>query len=121
MEARWLYGNRSRALHQGIYWFEEPIVYDDYEGNAQIAREIRTPVQIGEILWGAREFHKAVMARTADLYVPDLMRIGGVPGPLRTCQHSRDLRGRYLLTATGILPRPQRGEVATAPGLGLGA
>lgn len=72
---------RLHALDdQGIYWFEEPIVYDDYEGNAQIAREIRTPVQIGENIWGPREFHKAVTARAADLYMPDLMRIGGVTG-----------------------------------------
>jgi mandelate racemase len=81
-------GEALQRMHglddQGLYWFEEPIVYDDYEGCAQIAREIRTPLQIGENIYGPREFHKAVMARAADLYMPDLMRIGGVTGWMRS-------------------------------------
>ena len=80
-------GEALQRMHglddQGLYWFEEPIVYDDYEGCAQIAREIKTPIQIGENIYGSREFHKAVTARAADLYMPDLMRIGGVTGWLR--------------------------------------
>lgn len=76
---------RLHALDdQGLYWFEEPIVYDNLEGCAQLARELKTPLQIGENIYGPREFHKAVMARAADLYMPDLMRIGGVTGWMRT-------------------------------------
>jgi mandelate racemase len=76
--------SRMHALDgQGLYWFEEPIVYDDLDGCSHIAREINTPIQIGENLYGPREFYKAVMARAADLYMPDLMRIGGVTGWMR--------------------------------------
>jgi mandelate racemase len=82
------FGEALQRMHalddQGLYWFEEPIVYDDYEGLAQITREISTPIQIGENIWGPREFHKAVQARAADLYMPDLMRIGGVTGWMRS-------------------------------------
>lgn len=82
------FGEALQRLHglddQGLYWFEEPIVYDDLQGCAQIAREIRTPIQIGENIYGPRGFHKAVMARAADLYMPDLMRIGGVTGWMRS-------------------------------------
>jgi len=81
-------GEALQRMHglddQGLYWFEEPIVYDDYEGCAQITREMKTPVQIGENIYGPREFHKAVMAKAADLYMPDLMRIGGVTGWMRS-------------------------------------
>ena len=81
------FGEALQRMHalddQGLYWFEEPIVYDDFEGCAQITREINTPIQIGENIYGPREFHKAVMARAADLYMPDLMRIGGVTGWMR--------------------------------------
>ena len=81
-------GEALQRMHglddQGLYWFEEPIVYDDYEGCAQIAREMKTPIQIGENIYGPREFHKAVMAKAADLYMPDLMRIGGVTGWMRS-------------------------------------
>lgn len=82
------FGEALLRLHalddQGLYWFEEPIVYDNLEGCAQLTRELKTPLQIGENIYGPREFHKAVMARAADLYMPDLMRIGGVTGWMRT-------------------------------------
>jgi len=75
---------RLHALdNQGLSWFEEPIVYDNLEGCAQLAREMKTPIQIGENIYGAREFYKAVNAQAADLYMPDLMRIGGVTGWMR--------------------------------------
>jgi mandelate racemase len=81
------FGEALQRLHalddQGLYWFEEPIVYDNIEGCAQIAREIKTPIQIGENIYGPREFYKAVKAGAADLYMPDLMRIGGVTGWMR--------------------------------------
>ena len=81
-------GEALQRMHglddQGLYWFEEPIAYDDYEGCAQIAREMKTPLSIGENIYGSREFHKAVMAKSADLYMPDLMRIGGVTGWMRS-------------------------------------
>ena len=76
---------RLHALDdQGLYWFEEPIVYDNIEACAQITREIKTPIQIGENIYGPREFYKAVVAHAADLYMPDLMRIGGVTGWMRS-------------------------------------
>ncbi len=69
--------------NEGLYWFEEPIAYDDFYNYAQITREIKTPIQIGENIYGSRTFLKAVMCRAADMYMPDLMRIGGVTGWLR--------------------------------------
>ena len=79
-EAIW----RCHALDdQGLYWFEEPVVYDNYAQSAQLARELKTPVQIGENIYGPRSFFDAVQAQAADLYMPDLMRIGGVTGWMR--------------------------------------
>lgn len=82
------FGEALQRMHalddQGLYWFEEPIVYDNLDGCAQITREIKTPISIGENIYGPREFFKAVTARAADLYMPDLMRIGGVTGWMRS-------------------------------------
>ncbi len=76
-----------RLLHalddQGLEWFEEPIVFDDYAGCARLANELKTPVSIGENIFGPRDFLHAVQAGAADCYMPDLMRIGGVTGWLR--------------------------------------
>jgi mandelate racemase len=81
------FGDALLRLHglddQGLVWFEEPIAYDNYEGCAQLARELRTPLQIGENIYGPREFYKAVRAGAADLFMPDMMRIGGVTGWMR--------------------------------------
>ncbi len=68
---------------QGLYWFEEPIAYDDIAGYARLTRELKTPVQLGENFYGPRALHRAVQAGAGDYVMPDLMRIGGVTGWLR--------------------------------------
>ena len=76
--------NRCHALDdQGLYWFEEPIVYNNLVGYAQLTRELDTPVQLGENFYGPRALYEAVRARAGDYMMPDLMRIGGVSGWLR--------------------------------------
>lgn len=75
---------RCHALDdQGLYWFEEPITYDNIPGYAQLARELKTPVQLGENFYGPRQLYQAVLAGAGDYMMPDLMRIGGVSGWLR--------------------------------------
>ncbi len=68
---------------QGLAWIEEPIVYDNLDGFAQLAAEIDTPIQIGENFYGPRALHAALQRRACDLVMPDFMRIGGVTGWLR--------------------------------------
>jgi len=75
---------RCHALDdQGLYWFEEPTTYDNIPGYAQLARELDTPVQLGENFYGPRLLYQAVLAGAGDYVMPDLMRIGGVSGWLR--------------------------------------
>lgn len=82
--------NLAEALHRchmiderGLDWIEEPIVYDNLDGYAQLARELKTPIQIGENFYGPREMHKALQKKACDLVMPDFMRIGGVTGWIR--------------------------------------
>ncbi len=85
---------RGRALDdEGLYWIEEPIRHDNYAGCAQIASEVKTPIQIGENLLNTFEMQKAITARAADYYMPDVQRIGGVTGWLRAAAlaHAHDL------------------------------
>jgi len=75
---------RMHALDQeGLYWFEEPIVYDDYATCSRLTRDCKTPNMIGENIYGSREWYKAVQAKASDLLMADLGRIGGVTGWLR--------------------------------------
>ena len=75
---------RGRALQsEGVAWLEEPIRHDDLEGNAEIARALELPVQIGENFDGPKALLQALQARACDLVMPDAARIGGVSGWMR--------------------------------------
>jgi len=72
---------RCRAIDaEGIDWIEEPIRHDDFRGCAQLAREIATPVQIGENFSLPEQMAEALAAGACDVVMPDLERIGGVTG-----------------------------------------
>jgi mandelate racemase len=72
---------RGRALDQeNIYWLEEPIRHDDYAGTARLARELKTPVQIGENFSLPAGMAAAIEQAKPDYVMPDLERIGGVTG-----------------------------------------
>ena len=80
---------RGRALDsEGVYWIEEPVRHDDYAGCARIAREIATPVQIGENFSGVPAMEAALAARACDYVMPDLERIGGVSGWRRASERA---------------------------------
>jgi len=67
----------------GLTWIEEPVVYDNLDGYAQLAAELKTPLQIGENFYGPRDLYRAVQAKACDYVMPDFMRIGGVTGWMR--------------------------------------
>jgi len=72
---------RGRALDaENIYWLEEPIRHDDYAGAARLARELKTPIQIGENFSLPAAMAMAIEQKAADYVMPDLERIGGVTG-----------------------------------------
>jgi mandelate racemase len=66
-----------------VYWLEEQIRHNDLQGYAAIARELDTPIQIGENLDGPDSVYDAVAANAADYLMLDVARIGGVSGWLR--------------------------------------
>jgi mandelate racemase len=76
---------RCHAIDEiGLDWIEEPIVYDNFEGYAQLAAELKTPIQIGENFYGPRDLYRALQCKACDFVMPDFMRIGGVTGWLRS-------------------------------------
>jgi mandelate racemase len=72
---------RGRAIDsEGIAWIEEPIRHDDFRGSAELARELATPVQLGENFSLPEQMAEALAVRACDFVMPDLERIGGVTG-----------------------------------------
>jgi len=76
---------RGRMIDEegGVYWIEEPIRADDFEGCAKVAAAVATPIQIGENFMGPEQMAQALAARCCDFVMPDLQRIGGVTGWMR--------------------------------------
>jgi len=76
---------RGRMIDEegGVYWIEEPIRADDFAGAARLARELATPIQLGENFMGPEQMAQALAAGACDYAMPDAQRIGGVTGWLR--------------------------------------
>ncbi len=76
---------RGRMIDEegGVLWIEEPIRADDFAGCAKVAREVATPIQIGENFMGPEQMAQALAAGCCDYVMPDVQRIGGVTGWLR--------------------------------------
>jgi L-alanine-DL-glutamate epimerase-like enolase superfamily enzyme len=76
--------NVPRAIRLGrmleefnLTWFEEPIPYQDHAGEAEIAAALDTPVASGETEYTSRGMFEILRARSADVLMPDLQRMGG--------------------------------------------
>ena len=67
----------------GVLWIEEPVRADDFAGCARVAREVATPIQIGENFMGPEQMAQALAAGACDYVMPDAQRIGGVTGWMR--------------------------------------
>ena len=52
----------ARAEPFDVFWFEEPLWYDDVKGHAQLARSTRIPVALGEQLYTHRCVRRVLRA-----------------------------------------------------------
>ncbi len=61
-----------------IFWFEEPLWYDDVAGHAKLARSTSIPVALGEQLYTVDAFNAFVSAGAVAYVQPDVTRLGGI-------------------------------------------
>lgn len=69
-------GKRVEEYH--LYWLEDLVVRDDYQGLARIADALTTPVAAGEYVYGIRPFRHMLEHRSVDIVMIDLLRVGGI-------------------------------------------
>jgi L-alanine-DL-glutamate epimerase-like enolase superfamily enzyme len=87
----------ARAEAFDVFWFEEPLWYDDVASHAALARGTSIPIALGEQLYSADAF-AAFMAAGAVHYVqPDVTRLGGITEFLQVADaaHARRCRWRH--------------------------
>jgi len=141
-------GRRVEDAGVGLFWLEDVTTADDYPGLARVTAALSTPVAGGEYLWGIVPFRHMVEARSVDIVMIDLVRVGGITQWLKVAgmaeafnlpvvSHLIPEVHVHLIGAipNGLtveyvpwlrhlfdeVPEPQNGELAmpTAPGLGL--
>lgn len=66
-----------------LTWIEDPVVFDDLAGMAQVAAALDTPVCAGENDYGLTGFQRLIDHGAIDIAMPDLQRAGGVSDWMR--------------------------------------
>jgi L-talarate/galactarate dehydratase len=69
-------GRRVEQYH--LYWLEDVVAHDDYQGLARVADALTTPIAAGEYHYGIRPFRHMLEARSIDIVMIDLLRAGGI-------------------------------------------
>jgi L-alanine-DL-glutamate epimerase-like enolase superfamily enzyme len=89
----------------GVDWFEEPISCEDLEGHARLAERLEVPLAVGETLFSRDEFRRYLDRGAADIFQPDVTRIGGLTNWLKVAglveMHHRPL-SPHLLPEIGV-------------------
>lgn len=60
------------------YWIEEPLIAEDIEGHARLRRVTDVPIAVGESLYTSYQFLAYLRAEAADIFQPDVARVGGI-------------------------------------------
>jgi L-alanine-DL-glutamate epimerase-like enolase superfamily enzyme len=68
----------AAARDLDLFWFEEPLWYDDVGSHAALARQSSIPVALGEQLYTADAFRAFIAAGGVHYVQPDVTRLGGI-------------------------------------------
>ncbi len=69
-------GRRLEDYH--LFWLEDVVAHDDYQGLARVADALTTPIAAGEYHYGITPFRHMLEARSIDVVMIDLLRVGGI-------------------------------------------
>src|ERR1044071_1889485 len=71
-------GKRVEDAGVGLFWLEDVTTADDFPGLARVSDALSTPVAGGEYVWGIVPFRHMMEARSVDVPMVDLVRVGGI-------------------------------------------
>jgi len=69
-------GSRVEPYH--LHWLEDVTKAEDFQGLARVTAALKTPIAGGEYVWGIEPFRQMLEARSVDIAMIDLVRVGGI-------------------------------------------
>lgn len=61
-----------------LFWLEDPVNHQDYDGLSKLADALDTPIAAGEYHYGIAPFRYMLEYRSIDIVMIDLLRAGGI-------------------------------------------
>jgi L-alanine-DL-glutamate epimerase-like enolase superfamily enzyme len=80
------------AAENDVFWFEEPLWYDDVKGHAALARSQPIPLALGEQLYTAEAFAEFFQQGALHWVQPDVTRMAGLTEVWRVCEMAHGWR-----------------------------
>lgn len=74
------FGRLLESAGINLLWLEEPVPYYDLTASASVAAALDTPLATGESEYTYLGFARLAQERAADIWMPDLQRVGGNTG-----------------------------------------
>ena len=68
----------SRVEEYNLFWLEDVVAHDDYQGLARVADALNTPIAAGEYVYGINPFRQLIENHSIDIVMIDLLRVGGI-------------------------------------------
>jgi L-alanine-DL-glutamate epimerase-like enolase superfamily enzyme len=68
----------QRIEEYDLFWLEDPVAHDDFAGLATVADNLVMPIAAGEYHYGIVPFRHLLEARSIDVVMIDLLRVGGI-------------------------------------------
>src|SRR5690606_17661964 len=68
----------GRLERFNLEWIEEPLLYHDIQGHADLKRSTRTPIALGESLYSKYQFLSYLKAGAVDIVQADVAFVGGI-------------------------------------------
>ncbi|MCH8989000.1 MAG: mandelate racemase/muconate lactonizing enzyme family protein [Chloroflexi bacterium] len=69
-------GRQVEEYH--LFWLEDVVAHDDYQGMARVADALTTPLAAGEYVYGINPHRQLIENRSVDIVMIDLLRVGGI-------------------------------------------
>lgn len=109
----------ARAIRTGralepleLFWIEDPVAMQDFEGQAAVAAALDVPICSGEYHYGIQPLLQLLQMKSVDYLMVDLMRVGGIT-PFRKVAGMAEAFGKPV--ASHLIPEVFAHLIAATP------